>query len=173
MPETDRRVRRTRRALLTALVELVLDKGYDRITVQDILDRADIGRSTFYAHFRDKESLLLAAFDDLRLDLELDAPTGDIVRPVQALYEHANQRQVVYQALCGRRAGSLVHRHLHDLLVAQLTSRLPGGPIPPAVAAEYYASAALGLLTWWIDTNFTKDVTWVVDTFRALSSHGR
>jgi len=58
MTETDRRVRRTRRILGEALVELVLEKGYDSITVQDILDRADVGRSTFYAHYKNKQGLL-------------------------------------------------------------------------------------------------------------------
>src|SRR5262249_7239093 len=54
-PPTDRRVRRTRELLRGAFRELIHEKGYDRITVQDILDRADVGRSTFYAHYRDKE----------------------------------------------------------------------------------------------------------------------
>ncbi|MBO0803611.1 MAG: TetR/AcrR family transcriptional regulator [Nocardiopsaceae bacterium] len=59
MPGTDRRVRRTRALLHQALIELILEKGYGRITVQDILDRADVGRSTFYSHYRDKDALLL------------------------------------------------------------------------------------------------------------------
>jgi AcrR family transcriptional regulator len=61
--EPDRRVRRTRSALIDAFLGLVVEKGYEKITVQDILDRADIGRSTLYAHYRDKEALLLACFE--------------------------------------------------------------------------------------------------------------
>src|SRR5437867_644732 len=53
----DRRVRRTTRALIEALVALVLEKRYDAITIQDLLDRADVGRSTFYAHYRGKDDL--------------------------------------------------------------------------------------------------------------------
>src|SRR4051812_15011818 len=76
----DRRVRRTRRNLTDALIGLILERGYEAITVQDILDRADIGRSTFYAHFRDKDALLLSCFDDLREDLcrDLDTMTSGL-----------------------------------------------------------------------------------------------
>src|SRR5438128_149154 len=75
---TDRRVRRTRASITDAFIGLVLEHGYDRTTVQDILNRADVGRSTFYTHFRDKESVLLSCFADLRegLGAALAATTG-------------------------------------------------------------------------------------------------
>ena len=53
----DRRAQRTRHSLTHAMVELVTEKRFDDITVQNLIDRADIGRSTFYSHFRDKEDL--------------------------------------------------------------------------------------------------------------------
>ena len=59
----DRRVRRTRKLLQDAFISLVIEKGYEKTTIQDILDRADVGRSTFYVHYRDKEALLTANFD--------------------------------------------------------------------------------------------------------------
>jgi AcrR family transcriptional regulator len=93
MTEQDRRVRRTRRILIEALIQLILEKGYSRITVQDILDRADVGRSTFYSHFRDQEALLVACFDSLRDELrgEIDAMTPgasqpDPARPAAAIF---------------------------------------------------------------------------------------
>ena len=61
----DRRVNRTRRALKEALTDLILEKGYEHVTVGDVLDRADVGRSTFYAHFVDKDALLMAILADL------------------------------------------------------------------------------------------------------------
>ena len=54
----DRRAARTRRALHEALIALILRKGYEATTIQDIIDEADIGRSTFYAHYAGKEELL-------------------------------------------------------------------------------------------------------------------
>ena len=64
--ENDRRVQRTRRTLREALIALILEKGYDQVTVQHIIDRADVGRSTFYAHFENKDKLLLSGFENVR-----------------------------------------------------------------------------------------------------------
>lgn len=125
MTQPDRRIRRTRRSLHEALIALVLERGYESVTVQDIIDRADVGRSTFYAHFRDKEALLLSSFDDLRADLrrDLDA-TADLTQPSAALFSHAYRHRTVYRALCGRQAsGAVVHRHLHEVIGALLRER--------------------------------------------------
>ena len=62
---TDRRVHRTRRLLHKALMSLILEKKYEFITVQEVLDRADVGRSTFYMHFQDKDDLLFSGFQYL------------------------------------------------------------------------------------------------------------
>ena len=63
----DRRVGKTRKALKEALTDLILEKGYEAVTVQDVIDRADVGRSTFYAHFVDKDDLLMAILADLEM----------------------------------------------------------------------------------------------------------
>src|SRR6266542_5467464 len=65
----DRRVQRTRQLLQGALMSLIQEKGYEALTVQDILDRANAGRATFYAHFDDKEDLLVSRLDGLRASL--------------------------------------------------------------------------------------------------------
>src|SRR5881396_2641445 len=62
----DRRVQRTRKLLQDALVSLMIEQGYEATTVQDIIDRANVGRATFYAHFADKETLLVSRLEDLR-----------------------------------------------------------------------------------------------------------
>ena len=66
MEIVDRRIRRTQKSLHEALISLVLEKNYDSITVQEILDRADVGRSTFYAHFDGKDELLISGTHELR-----------------------------------------------------------------------------------------------------------
>ncbi|MFJ4649856.1 TetR/AcrR family transcriptional regulator [Nocardia sp. NPDC088792] len=167
MAGQDRRVRRTRKMLHEAFIALVLEQGYEQTTVQDILDHADVGRSTFYVHFRDKEALLTASFDDVREQLEHDfdemASAGkpiEVDRPAALIFDHAHRNQRVYRALCGRQGGTVVHRHLHDLIVDQLLRHLPrqrSGDGPPAeVVAHYYAAATTGLLAWWIDTEFAR-----------------
>jgi AcrR family transcriptional regulator len=164
MTDQDRRVRRTRRALQAALVALVVDRGYERITVQDVLDRADVGRSTFYAHFRDKDALFTSCFDDLRDGLRhgLDAmdrtgPPADPTRPVGIIFEHADAHREVYRAVCGRRrGGNVAGRHLHDLIAGLLREHLGGvgTRLPVEIVAEYHASALLGVLVWWVEQDF-------------------
>src|SRR5204863_8154645 len=66
---TDRRVQRTRQLLQDALISMMIEKGYEATTVQDIIDRADVGRATFYAHFADKRTLLTSRIEDLRATL--------------------------------------------------------------------------------------------------------
>ena len=177
----DRRVRRTRKLLHDAFISLVIEKGYEKITIQDILDRADVGRSTFYVHYRDKEALLTANFHAMhqQLERELDqiAATGpvDVALPAALLFEHAYRNQRIYRAMCGRQGGELVQRHLHRLIGDVLRKRLQpqlqqvGAEVPADVAAEFYTSAALGLLVWWIDKDFCGDHVWMTDLYRKLS----
>ena len=181
----DRRVRRTRNGLAEAFLSLVVERGYDRVTVQDILDRADVGRSTFYTHFRDKESLLLSCFDGLRDELsrELDAMTPGAVppdprRPSIVLFDHAYRHRRIYQALCGRNGGTVVQRHLHTLITAALRTHLQphlaaaGSPIPAEAMAEFYTSALLGMLTWWIGTDFHNGPDYVARLYGAMAVPG-
>jgi AcrR family transcriptional regulator len=177
----DRRVRRTRTLLHDAFISLVTEKGYEKTTVQDILDRADVGRSTFYVHYRDKEALLTATFDGMRERLErelTDIPadgTVDVGRPAALLFEHAYRNQRVYRALCGREGGAVVQRHLRRLIGDVLRRRLrpqlkqAGTDVPAEVAAEFYASAALGLLVWWIEQDFAGDHVWLTRIYRTLA----
>ena len=155
--ETDRRVRRTRRILVDALIALVLERGYERLTVQDILDRADVGRSTFYAHYRDKEALLLSCFDGVRRDLA-DAFASGAPDPAAIVFEHAHAHRSVYKVLCGRQGGAVVQRHLGHLISELVRDHVAAlaadSDLPAEVVAEYYASATLGLLAWWVDHDF-------------------
>src|SRR5688572_7301569 len=109
----DRRSVRTRRNLGDALVALILRKGYDAITVQDIIDEADVGRSTFYMHYTGKEDLLRASFETLRAALTDAAvaqhgPADEPLRFSLALFEHACAHKHVYRALAGGRGGLVV-----------------------------------------------------------------
>ena len=180
----DRRVRRTRKLLHDAFLALVIEQGYEKTTIQDILDRADVGRSTFYVHFRDKEALLTASFDGIRDQLEhelasIDATSQiDVTLPATLLFEHAYRNQRVYRALCGHQGGALVQRYLRRLVGDLLRKHLrpqftrAGTGVPADVAAEFYTSAALGLLVWWIDHEFCNGPTWLTATYRTLAAPG-
>lgn len=184
MTDSDRRVRRTRRLLAEALVSLVLEKGYEKISVQHILDRADIGRSTFYAHFRDKEAPLMSCFDDLREELKhaLETMTpqapSDPANPASVLFAHAYQHRRVYQALCGKQGGNIVHRYLHRLIGELLREHLrphlspAGSDLPADAVAEFYSSATIGLLTWWIDQGFRDGPARITAVHHRLATPG-
>ena len=180
----DRRVRRTRALIHDAFISLVIEKGYEKTTIQDILDRADVGRSTFYTHYQDKEAVLKANFDAMRDKLESAfadiATTGpiDVALPAALLYEHAYRNQRMYRAMCGRQGGALVQRHLRRLIGDMLRKRLrpefsgAGSEVPAEVAAEFYTSATLGLLVWWIDQDFCGDHRWLTGLYRQLAAPG-
>jgi AcrR family transcriptional regulator len=159
VPDQDRRVRRTRKLLQDALVALVAERGYERVTVQDVLDRADVGRSTFYAHFTDKDALFASCFDDLREALRrhlAEMPAGPPTDPLGSVFEHAYRNREVYRAACGRRGENVLSRQLHPLLVELLTEHLStvGTRMPVPVMAEYHASALTGLVVWWVREDF-------------------
>src|SRR5215470_13175378 len=107
MVNTDRRIRRTQKLLHGALMSLVLEKNYDSITIQEILDRADIGRSTFYTHFDGKDELLISGTSELRDCLNSavqrertsSKPHELVIAFSWAMFEHASEYREVYHAL--------------------------------------------------------------------------
>src|SRR5216683_4662018 len=124
MDKVDRRVRRTRTSLHKALISLALEKNYDSITVQEVLDRADVGRSTFYTHFQSMDELLISGVHDLRITLnsalqQQRTPAKrheSVIAFSRAMFEHANEYRNVYFALLNTRAWPLVRQHLQNVL---------------------------------------------------------
>lgn len=184
----DRRVRRTRQLLHEALIELILEKGYEAVTVQDIIDRADVGRSTFYAHFLDKQQLLMSGLEQLRQFLaqqQRTARTGSshLGEPTLgfslAMFQHAQSHHRVFRAMVGRQSGAIVQqqiqRILADLVREEMAPLLPRGaaaPIPLDVVVEYTVNAFLGLLTWWLDQDTPCSPEEMDRMFRALTLPG-
>src|ERR1051325_4609296 len=157
----DRRARRTRRSLSKALIELILEKRYDAITVQNVIDRADVGRSTFYAHFRDKEDLLLSDWEGLldRFVQRIRWENLDSQRlvPVRELFCHLQEAHHFYRALARSRKTDLIFKTgvdymgqgIEDSLTAWLADQPPPS-IPLSVLAHYPASGIFNLLKWWL-----------------------
>jgi AcrR family transcriptional regulator len=165
---TDRRVRRTRELLRRALLSLIQEKGYDRITVQDILDRADIGRSTFYAHYRDKDDLLRAGFEDIRAALaaERDAAekgatrTVELLQPMLVVFQHVGEHRRFWASLSRMGGADLVTRILResisDLVREHLRSQFPDAKVNQTqreAAIQFVTGACMGLLIWWLDND--------------------
>ncbi len=154
----DRRSQRSRRLLNTAMVELMMEKRYDDISVQDILERADVGRSTFYAHYADKEDLLLSSLEHV-LGQFVKHVGGDGQMPSMVeLFRHVQQNQSLFKAILWGRGAELLYGKGQDVLTRRIQEHLesqaarvdqPAVPIP--VIAEYLSGAFLSLLRWWVN----------------------
>ncbi len=158
----DRRSRRTRQLLGAALGELMREKRYDDITVQDILDRSGIGRSTFYVHYTDKEDLVISEIARVIEQLELytaesSHPSSGLL-PSLAFFQHVyEQRRLMNAFLWGRGAETLIHdfqRQVSQMVSEKLRS-IAGGDeafsIPLSVIANFVASTLLMLIQWWFE----------------------
>jgi len=185
--KNDRRTRRTERNLREALHSLISEKGYDSVTVRDIADRADVGRSTFYAHFENKDKLHLSAFDDVRNALlpkaeEAGEPSisgNDFYFDALPLFRHADQSRRMYRALAGRAAGELflknMFREVRDLIFRELQNSLPEDrKHSPEIeaAAHFYASSLISMLTFWLDNNLPLSPEEMNDLFGKLAMRG-
>ncbi|EHR71561.1 transcriptional regulator [Burkholderiales bacterium JOSHI_001] len=157
-PRTDRRVLRTREALRGALLGLMVERGWDAIDIQSLCERANIGRSTFYLHFPNKEELLKGSFGDLRTALRDQAKqtapeSPDQLAFVGGLIEHVHQQQLVFRAMLGRRSGHYVQDRFRELLVDLVEEERPVGARRSWHAhavSNYLGGALFQLLTWWL-----------------------
>jgi AcrR family transcriptional regulator len=173
----DRRARRTRKLLHDALLALMLERDFESITVQDILDRADVGRSTFYTHFYDKEDLLLSGLHDVRRIFEqrgLEKGASDESVSL-ALFRHVEEYRQVYRALVGNRAGEQVLRHVHRYMAQHLGERLDqfvapdqSLALPREVIIGYLESTLVALLTWWLEHGTARSAAEMSAMFRSL-----
>jgi len=180
----DRRVQRTRQLLQEALVMLILEKGYEAVTVQDLIDRANVGRSTFYSHFRDKEELFLSGFESLWSQFELhlasQSATDDSPWVIsRIMFQHAQSYHRVYKALVGKQAGHIMLAQIHKVLTAltreQLRSQMANQNsdlVPQEVMAHHLVSSFLALLTWWLDQDLPYSAERMNDMYRQLTQPG-
>lgn len=183
----DRRVQRTRAMLRDALMHLMLEKGYEAVTVQEIIDRANVGRSTFYAHFLDKQALLESVLQQLHefLTEQLTPPAAASGAPrltlgfSLAMFHHARSHHRLYTAMIDKPSGVLVRHHIEsilaDLVRQDLQTLIPPGTrpsVPLDLVVQYTVSAYLGLLTWWLDHKMPCPAEEMDRTFRSLTLPG-
>ncbi|MGB3698278.1 MAG: helix-turn-helix domain-containing protein [Gordonia sp. (in: high G+C Gram-positive bacteria)] len=187
MATTDRRTRRTRAALRHALVELAVERGFGQVTVEEVTERADVGRATFYTHFRDKEAL----YDDVvsALIAELAVRTrpddaegqGFTGRPLRALFVHAAEESAGYRMILrgdgdGRARRALVAA-LVDAAESVFRARVVDAGVEPRMDLTLLARAWVGeqveVLLWWLESDGVVPLDEVVDMLADLSRYGR
>ncbi|MCX4984333.1 TetR/AcrR family transcriptional regulator [Streptomyces sp. NBC_00572] len=162
----DRRTRRSRRALGTALVELVLERGFTALTVEDITERADVARATFYAHFRDKEDLFARVTADLLAQLGerlepavADSAIGFTGKPVLEMLRHAREERDLYRiVLRGEGDGKPLQMFVDACAAAtaeEFRARAERNAVQPRIDPELLARVWVGeqiaVLRWWVE----------------------
>ncbi|WP_394781253.1 TetR/AcrR family transcriptional regulator [Undibacterium sp.] len=149
--KTDRRTQKTLAALHEAFLVLVLDQGYDALKIGDIADRANVGRSTFYEHFRTKQDLLKASISppfSMLADLALPCPP---VERVTNLLLHFRQNQHVARVLLASPTRPLLASTLAELISARLAQTPLARPLAPVdIIARQIADAQLAVVESWV-----------------------
>ena len=179
----DRRIQKTRHLLHEALGSLIREKPYGSIAVQEILDRANVGRSTFYTHFEDKDQLLVSGIRDLlRSAYPADLPASDdrceaIMRFSLPVFKHIHGHLRTGAAEMGPQGRAAIHHHLRDVLVELIGHDVKlhlkrrtrtAGLIPPDLLVSFIASTFILVLEWWVDLKAPLSPTEIDDLFRAL-----
>lgn len=154
----DVRIQRTRDRLGDALIELVREKPFDAITVQQVLERAEVGRSTFYAHFSGKEDLLWSDVDEflahMARTLERERDPSPRLAPVRELFEHVSGQDELWAAFV--RAGKLhefldlAQGHFARAIERRLAMRSARAHDDLRARSHAHAGALLALLCWWM-----------------------
>lgn len=169
---TDPRVQRTRERLRRSLLELLAEEDYRDITLQDVVERAGVARSTFYNHYDDQDQLLADCFAALSRAEDggsfLGRGTGlDFVRP---LLEHLLEARVLFDPLLAGAAPAELERGFEDDVARALRRVL--GPLCSEREPEIrmMAAAFLGLTRWWLSEAPHVPLTEVEGRFRALAS---
>ena len=152
---TDKRVVRTQRLLREALIALTLERGWDEVSVLDVCERSDVGRSTFYVHFADKEELLLSGYDALRGHLhQIRGEKKGELAFIDELVAHAKGNLPLFRAIVGKRSGAVVQRRFRDLVLELVSADLEEhqGPAPGReLVARYLSGAFVEMLLYWLD----------------------
>ncbi len=157
----DKRIRKTKKLLSQSLLSLILEKGYEKVTVQDILDRAQVGRATFYSHYENKEQLFKAWNENLEVSFFGDGQllgTGGGGINFLGLFQHAGENQQLAKALIGSKAGDVILEHLKNNISEEIMRRYKGGffshrkeKLMLSYNAQSAASAVTSLLRLWLD----------------------
>lgn len=151
----DRRIQRTRKLLLDAFRDLVLERGFARVMIRDVIDRANVGRSTFYEHFEDKDDILQQSiaplFEVFAATVDDPTVTPHLIGIVRHLAENGRTGRVAFTGQSGR----ILAKFLGHLIQLRLEARMQNGGARPVVplelAGRQLAQSQLALIEAWLD----------------------
>lgn len=163
----ERRRLQTRKLLIETAVQLVLEKNYDAISIQDITDRADLGRGTFYIHFKDKEDVVWTALREMFQTLEKEAHQqldrkmpGVEYYGLLNIFRHAARNRDLYRLMLGQKGSAMLTTRAQDFLAQAIlydirsvpTPSEPSFDIPQEIEAQALTGMIARLIFWWLET---------------------
>lgn len=199
--KTDRRIQRTRQALHAALLELIKEKGYDAISTEEITERANVGRATFYLHYKDKEDLLLEEFSEManervRTLSEIpfsawfpiqetdgnDPIKSPPSRPLLMVFQHIKDNSELYYILLKSAKSSRIVERIRKIsteaIINFVEAKLETDPlpiffkVPVDFFAAYFSGALLSTVDWWLEEGMHYTPEEVTKLFRSLFFQG-
>jgi AcrR family transcriptional regulator len=171
----DRRIQRTRDALRAAMITLLEERGWDDINIQDLCELANVGRSTFYLHFQNKEELLVGGFDDLRAWVRMQAAQRktetDAIPFVRGLIEHVYEQRNLFRSIIGKRSGHVVQKRFREMVckLVEEEGLRPHAGWKQKAGARYIAGALVELLAWWVDSGKAHTADEIEELFYQLA----
>lgn len=198
--KTDRRIQRTQQSLRTALLQLIKEKNYDAISTEEIAERANVGRATFYLHYKDKEDLLLAEFREMAnekvqvlseipfsawLQFPEDMTNTREKRPAPPLlivFEHIHENSELYRILIKSEKSSRVIERIRKITTEAIArfveARAQTDPVslvfkvPVEFFAAFFSGALLSTVDWWLEDEMRQTPQEVTQLFQSLFLQG-
>jgi AcrR family transcriptional regulator len=175
----DRRTRRTRQILRDAFLSLLKEKRYEDISVQDIIERADVARSTFYAHYIDKEDLLVGQRGVFASDVQrhADVPQAEKksqLTPPICFWHNIRAQRDIFKIIARDSAMDVTMKDLHHKLSATIQveiqqQRLEQGPVPASLIVDYLADSIITLIKWWVKQGMMYSPEQMDEMFRQMT----
>jgi AcrR family transcriptional regulator len=157
----DRRVQRTRRLLGEALIGLIIERGYDGLTIKDVTDRADVAYVTFFRHYRSLNELLSELLNEtiqrMTVEIEEAMPGGAAWYTPEGglrIFTHVGEHAALYRILLTSPGATAVRGRMRSAIAANVmrncAAQLARSDIPAEIAADHLAASQLALLEWWL-----------------------
>ncbi len=188
----DRRIQRTKQALRKALLELIKEKGYDSISVEEITRRADLSRATFYLHYKDKEDLLVEEFHEIVNERartisnipfsawlpDLENPENKLAPPLLMAFQHVANHADLYRIILKNEKSDRILERIRKIIAQSITefmqTKVNNDPIPILfevpidLLAAYFSGALLSSVDWWFEQNLSHSPEEMARMFQRL-----
>ena len=180
----DRRVQRTRKLLRESMMALILEEGYDEISIQDITDKANLGRATFYLHFKDRDELLLEVMEHFLTEFIDQLPQlttaqwqFEDTKAITRIFDFAAEHYDLFRILMIGSGGITATRQLHSTLAENLaesilveTDEKGAQPLVPIdFIANHFAGSLLATIYWWLDNDLPYTVEEMAEMFQKVN----